>query len=295
MDGEIVTETNLEEYPLFRRGKVRDVYDLSDRLLIVATDRISAFDCVLNQGIPGKGKVLNAMAAFWFRLTGELAENHMISTDASDLPDGLAVRHPEIADRFMLVKKVEPLPVECVVRGYLAGSAWKMYRSAGAVQGHALPEGLRESDRLPSPIFTPTTKAETGHDEPMEPGVLEKTVGEDTASALARKSLDLYEMAFDYAKARGILIADTKLEWGVFNGELILIDEAFTPDSSRFWPADGWAPGQSQPSFDKQFVRDWLESSGWDKTPPPPDLPDEVVQKTAEKYAEARKRITGTG
>jgi len=291
MTSETVTETRIDELALFRRGKVRDVYDLGENLLIVATDRISAFDVVLPNGIPGKGAVLTKMASFWFGLTSGLCENHLVSTDPKDLPAGIAAKHPGIVDRFMIVKKVEPLPVECVVRGYLAGSAWKEYRSSGTVHGVSFPQDLEESCRLEKPLFTPTTKAHSGHDEPITLEQLGQTVGARTAGVLERKTMDLYEMAFDYARARGILIADTKLEFGVFNGDMILIDEIFTPDSSRFWPADEYGPGKSQPSFDKQFVRDWLESSGWDKNPPAPELPEDVVAKTGEKYAEAMKRL----
>ncbi|MHC5036861.1 MAG: phosphoribosylaminoimidazolesuccinocarboxamide synthase [Planctomycetota bacterium] len=287
-------ETQIAEFPLFKKGKVRDVYDLGDHLLIVATDRISAFDVVLPTGIPGKGRVLTKTAAFWFGLTAGVSDNHLVSTDPADLPGRLAEKHPEVVDRFMLVRKVEPFPVECVVRGYISGSAWKEYSREGSVHGERFPEGLQESDRLETPIFTPTTKAESGHDLPLTFEAVADLVGSETAEILRRKTLDLYAMAYDYAKARGILIADTKLEWGVINGKMTLIDEIFTPDSSRFWPASAYAPGGPQPSFDKQFVRDWLESSGWDKTPPAPELPEDVVQKTAEKYEEAMRILTAS-
>jgi phosphoribosylaminoimidazole-succinocarboxamide synthase len=294
MNPSVVVETRIEELPLFKKGKVRDVYDLDDRLLIVATDRISAFDVVLPNGIPGKGRVLTKMASFWFDLTSGRSPSHLISTAPADLPGEVGAKHPELHERFMIVKKVEPLPVECVVRGYLSGSAWKEYRGSGTVHGEPMPSDLKESDRLETPIFTPTTKAESGHDEPLTFGELTDRVGTETAEALRKKTLDLYAAAFDHAKARGILLADTKLEWGLYDGEMILIDEIFTPDSSRFWPAASYAPGGAQPSFDKQFVRDWLEASGWDKTSPPPDLPEDVVRKTAEKYEEAMRLLTSS-
>jgi phosphoribosylaminoimidazole-succinocarboxamide synthase len=287
----VLLRSDLPEFPLFKRGKVRDVFDLGDRLLIVATDRLSAFDVVLPDGIPGKGAVLTRMAAFWFRFTSGLVPNHLISTDPADLPAELDRAHPELAGRFMLVQKVKPYPVECVVRGYLAGSAWKEYREKGTACGLPLPAGLRESERLPEPLFTPTTKAETGHDENLGPGGLERLLGAGTADFLRRKTIEVYEKARAYAEGRGILIADTKLEWGERGGERILIDEILTPDSSRFWPADRYEPGKSQPSFDKQFVRDWLEASGWNKTPPAPKLPADVIAATAAKYQEAMRRL----
>ncbi|MCU0723129.1 MAG: phosphoribosylaminoimidazolesuccinocarboxamide synthase [Planctomycetes bacterium] len=293
MSTSVLTRSDVREFPLFKRGKVRDVYDLGDRLLVVATDRVSAFDAVLPTGIPGKGAVLTRMAAFWFGLAAPLAPHHLLSTDPADLPAGLDRSHPELRDRFMLVRKVRPFPVECVVRGYLAGSAWKEYREKGTVSGVRLPAGLRESERLPEPLFTPTTKAETGHDETLGPGGLEAIVGGETAEFLRRKTLEIYAMARSHAEGRGILIADTKLEWGEKDGERVLIDEIFTPDSSRFWPADRYEAGKPQPSFDKQYLRDWLEASGWDKNPPAPELPPDVVAMTASKYEEAMRRLTG--
>jgi phosphoribosylaminoimidazole-succinocarboxamide synthase len=293
MATDVVTRTDIREFPLFKRGKVRDVYDLGDRLLIVATDRLSAFDVVLPEGIPGKGAVLTGMAAFWFHFTGSLVPNHLLSTDPGDLPGDLGRAHPELAGRFMLVQKVDPYPIECVVRGYLAGSAWKEYREKGTVSGVRFPAGLKESDRLPEPVFTPTTKAETGHDETLGPGELERIVDRETADFLRQKTIEVYVRAREYAESRGILIADTKLEWGRRGGERVLIDEIFTPDSSRFWPADLYAPGKAQPSFDKQYVRDWLEASGWNKTPPAPALPAEVIENTARKYEEAMRRLVG--
>jgi len=282
-------ESNVPGYPR-RRGKVRDVYDLGDRLVIVATDRISAFDWVLPTPIPDKGRVLTALTRFWLRWLN--VPNHLLGADPIDFP--LAFRGSEFAGRTMVVRKTDVVPVECVVRGYLAGSGWKDYRRTGAVCGVALPARLREGDVLPEPIFTPATKAETGHDENIAFEQMAAAVGQDTANELRRKSLDVYAMASAYAGERGILIADTKFEWGRLpTGELIVIDEVLTPDSSRFWPADGYEPGRPQPSFDKQFVRDWLESTPWDKNSPPPELPAEVVERTRQKYREAYERLTG--
>jgi phosphoribosylaminoimidazole-succinocarboxamide synthase len=286
----IILQTSWADVPV-RRGKVRDVYDLGDRLLLVSTDRISAFDWVLPTGIPDKGCVLNQIAAFWFDLLGE--PNHLITTDVGqmDLPAG--IDRAVLAGRSSLVKKTRVVPIECVVRGYLSGSGWKEYRKQGTVCGIQLPTGLRESDRLPTPIFTPSTKAESGHDENISFQQTASNVGEELAGELQRRSLALFQRGAEYALQRGIIIADTKFEWGQIDGQLILIDEVLTPDSSRFWPADAYRPGQSQPSFDKQFVRDWLESTPWDKNSPPPALPDDVVAKTREKYVEAYEQLTG--
>jgi len=274
-----------------RQGKVRDVYDLGDRLVIVATDRISAFDWVLPTPIPDKGRVLTALTLFWLRWLN--VSNHLLSTESRDCP--AAFRGSEFAGRTMLVRKTAVVPVECVVRGYLAGSGWKDYRRTGAVCGNALPAGLSECEALPAPIFTPATKAETGHDENISFDQMAAAVGRDTAEELRARSLDVYCRAAEYARGRGVIIADTKFEWGRLpSGELILIDEVLTPDSSRFWPGDGYRPGRGQPSFDKQFVRDWLESTTWDKNSPPPPLPTEVVDKTRQKYLEAVERLTGS-
>jgi phosphoribosylaminoimidazole-succinocarboxamide synthase len=282
-------ESNVPGYPR-RQGKVRDVYDLGDRLVIVATDRISAFDWVLPTPIPDKGRVLTALTLFWLRWLN--VSNHLLSADLADLPPGF--RGPEFAGRTMLVRKTDVVPVECVVRGYLAGSGWKDYRRTGAVCGVPLPAGLKEGEVLPEPIFTPATKAETGHDENISFDEMAGAIGRDTATELRQKSLDVYARASAFAAERGVIIADTKFEWGRLpSGELILIDEVLTPDSSRFWPADGYEPGRPQPSFDKQFVRDWLESTAWDKNSPPPELPAEVVEKTRQKYLEAVGRLTG--
>jgi phosphoribosylaminoimidazole-succinocarboxamide synthase len=289
----VLLQTDYTELPRIARGKVRDIYDLGDRLLIVATDRISAFDFVLPAGIPGKGRVLNRLSTFWFGLTRELGPNHLLSTELSDLPASLRPYTAELEGRFMIVKKVEVFPVECIVRGYLAGSGFKDYNKSGAICGIPLPEGLREADRLPEPLFTPTTKATSGHDEPITFDQLRGIVGDSAAEELRRRSFETYALAAGYAETKGILIADTKLEWGVFNGDIVLADEIFTPDSSRFWPKDRYEPGRSQESFDKQFIRDYLESTRWDKTPPVPEIPDEVVQKTAEKYRQALFLLTG--
>src|SRR4051812_6610167 len=283
-------ESNVPAYPR-RQGKVRDVYDLGDRLVIVATDRISAFDWVLPTPIPDKGRILTSLTLFWLRWLN--VPNHLLSAESKDFPPEF--RGLEFAGRTMLVSKTTVVPVECVVRGYVAGSGWKDYRRTGAVCGNALPAGLRECAALPAPIFTPATKAETGHDENIAFDQMCAAVGRDTAEELRAKSLDVYRRAAEYARGRGVIIADTKFEWGRLpSGELILIDEVLTPDSSRFWPGDGYRPGQSQPSFDKQFVRDWLESTTWDKNSPPPALPAEVVEKTRQKYREAVERLTGT-
>jgi len=277
-------------YPC-RRGKVRDVYDLGESLIIVASDRISAFDWVLPTPIPGKGRILTELSCFWFTLLG--VPNHIISTDLADLP--AAFRLPALVGRTMLVRKTTVVPIECVVRGYLAGSGLKEYRATGTVCGVPLPAGLRESDLLPEPIFTPATKAETGHDENISFERMVQEVGLKTADELRARSLNVYGQAAEHALGRGVIIADTKFEWGRLpSDDIILIDEVLTPDSSRFWPGDQYAPGRAQASYDKQFVRDWLESTTWDKNSPPPELPSDVVEKTREKYAEAlRKLATG--
>jgi phosphoribosylaminoimidazole-succinocarboxamide synthase len=285
----IVRETSLPGLPV-RRGKVRDVYDLGDRILLVSTDRLSAFDWVLPTAIPDKGRVLTQIASFWFQLLNE--PDHLITTDVTkmDLPAGvdLAV----LAGRSMLCRKTEVVPIECVVRGYLAGSGWKEYQQSRTVCGIKLPDGLSESARLPEPIFTPATKAAAGHDENIAFEQMADAVGRDLAAQLRQRSLHIFQRGADYARQRGIIIADTKFEFGLADDQLLLIDEVLTPDSSRFWPADQYAPGQSQASFDKQFVRDWLSATPWDKNSPPPALPDEIVQKTRQKYVEAYERLT---
>ena len=288
----VVTQTSLDQFPV-RRGKVRDIYDLDDRLLLVSTDRISAFDWVLPSGIPDKGRVLTQLSRFWFENFSDVP-NHLISCDVGDfrLPQDVDIE--PLVGRSMLVRKTKVVPVECVVRGFLSGSGWKEYQDTGAVCGVELPTGLRESERLPGPIFTPATKAEQGeHDENITFLEMAAIVGEGLAEQLMQRSLDLYSRGAELAHQRGIIIADTKFEFGMLGSELILIDEVLTPDSSRFWPEDIYEPGHGQPSFDKQYVRDWLTQTGWDKNSPPPPLPAEVVAKTRAKYIEAYERITG--
>ncbi len=284
-----IVETNLG-FPK-RQGKVRDVYDLGNTLLIVSTDRISAFDWVLPGGIPNKGRVLTTLSQFWFNRLP--VEHHLLSMDVPDLPQISAVDREILTGRSMVVRKADVVPFECVVRGYLEGSGWSEYQRSGKVCGVALPSGLKQCDRLPEPIFTPATKAESGHDENVSFEVMADSIGYETASKLKELSLEVYRQASTYAATRGLLIADTKFEWGIFEGRIILIDEVLTPDSSRFWPADLYSPGQSQPSFDKQFVRQWLLTSGWDRNSPPPHLPDAVVVQTSDKYVEAYERLSG--
>jgi phosphoribosylaminoimidazole-succinocarboxamide synthase len=286
-------ETSLPGVALWRKGKVRDVYDLGERLLVVATDRLSAFDVVLPTGIPGKGILLTQMSLHWFRLLADVAPNHVVTAEVSEYPVELRRFRHQLEGRSMIVVKTDVLPVECVVRGYLAGSGWRDYRATGSVCGIALPKDLRESDRLEPPIFTPATKAETGHDENISYAVMASTVGVERAAEARRVSLGIYSRARAHAEARGIILADTKFEFGVRDGQLLWIDEALTPDSSRFWPRDGYVPGRSQPSFDKQFVRDYLETLRWDKRPPGPQLPPDVVARTVEKYVEAFERLRG--
>jgi phosphoribosylaminoimidazole-succinocarboxamide synthase len=276
------------------QGKVRDIYDLGDRLLLVATDRISAFDVVMADPIPDKGRILTQIAAFWFRLLSDIIPHHLISLDVGDFPPGCRPYREALAGRTMLVRKTRPLPVECIVRGYLAGSGWADYRNTGAVCGIPLPPGLRESDRLPAPIFTPSTKAEMGaHDENITLAEAAAAIGPDLAARVREVSLALYRRASAWAEPRGIILADTKFEFGVVNGDLLLIDEVLTPDSSRFWPREDYAPGRAQKSYDKQYLRDYLESLGWNKKPPPPRLPPEVVANTRAKYLEALRNLTG--
>ncbi len=279
---------------LLARGKVRDVYDAGeDRLVLVATDRISAFDVVLPDPIPDKGRVLTGLSSFWFEATADLVPHHVLSTDPSTFPPPFA-GVSALVGRATLVRKAKVVPMECVARGFLSGSGWTQYRAAGAVCGVPLPGGLVESDRLPEPIFTPTSKADTGHDLPLTPEEGVDLVGKGLFERLKELTLGIYERLADTSAARGIILADTKLEFGFADGELILIDEVGTPDSSRFWPAEVYAPGDAQPSFDKQFVRDWLDASGWDHEPPAPRLPSEVVAGTARRYVEAYERITGS-
>jgi phosphoribosylaminoimidazole-succinocarboxamide synthase len=290
MAGELY-ESHIDGLRLAFRGKVRDVYDLGDALLIVATDRLSAFDVVLPTPIPYKGEVLTALSKFWFERTRHLVKNHLLQRPLSEIVPPRAV--DTLEGRSQIVCKAKPLPVEAIVRGYLAGSGWNDYKRTGAVCGIPLPAGLREADRLPEPIFTPSTKAPQGeHDENISFAEAEKALGPDTARKVRDLSLTIYRFGAQWAEARGIIIADTKLEFGIYEGEVILIDEVLTPDSSRFWPRDQYAPGSSPPSFDKQYVRDYLTASGWNKRPPAPALPPDVVERTSEKYREALRRLT---
>ncbi|TML01450.1 MAG: phosphoribosylaminoimidazolesuccinocarboxamide synthase [Actinobacteria bacterium] len=277
---------------LHARGKVRDIFEAGDDLLMVATDRISAFDVVLPQAIPDKGRVLTGLSLYWFDRTSHLVANHLITADASAFPEPFGDDREWLAGRAMQVRRAEVVPIECVARGYLSGSGWKEYRASGRVCGVALPTGLVESDRLPEPIFTPATKEATGHDINISLDEMAERVGRGLAERLKELTLTLYEFAAARALERGIVLADTKFEFGFAEGELLLIDEVLTPDSSRFWPADRYEPGHPQPSFDKQYVRDWLDATGWDHEPPPPDLPDEVIEQTAARYREAYERIT---
>ena len=287
-----LTTTNLEGLPLVHRGKVRETYEVDDRhLLLVATDRLSAFDVVFDQPIPDKGAVLTQLSAWWFGELGHLGRSHFVSVDPADLPE--AARSPEMARRSMLVRRARRVDAECVVRGYLAGSGWAEYRRTGEVCGHALPAGLSESERLPEPIFTPSTKAEVGHDENISRDQLADLVGAELARELEERSIALYVEGARRAEAVGLILADTKFEFGFIDGELAVIDEVLTPDSSRFWDAAHYAPGSSPQSFDKQFVRDFVAASGWDKEPPAPTLPDEVIRGTRDRYVAAFERLTG--
>jgi phosphoribosylaminoimidazole-succinocarboxamide synthase len=293
MNKDVLLSTDFGGLKLFKRGKVRDVYDLGDKLLIISTDRISCFDVILPNGIPGKGKVLTALSCFWFDFIKEIIPTHFITADINKYPVELKKYESMLAGRSMLVLKTKPFPVECVVRGYLSGSGWKEYKEKQAVCGIKLPAGLVESDKLPQALFTPSTKAETGHDINVTPKYIEDLVGKETSDKLAKISMEIYQKAGRYASSRGIIIADTKFEFGMLDNQMLIIDEVLTPDSSRFWPADKYGPGSAQPSFDKQFVRDYLETLDWNKTPPAPGLPEEIIEKTSQKYFEAYKRITG--
>jgi phosphoribosylaminoimidazole-succinocarboxamide synthase len=289
----IITQTDCPELKLINRGKVRDIYDLGEHLLIVTTDRISAFDVIMNEGIPQKGYVLTQISKFWFEQMTDLIPNHLISTEVDDFPSICHQYRDQLEGRSMLTKKATPLPIECIVRGYLSGSGWKEYQQRGSVCGIQLPQGLTLSDKLPQTLFTPSTKAELGqHDENISFAEAAKLCGTELATQVRDTSIAIYERARDLAATKGIIIADTKFEFGMYDGQLIIIDEALTPDSSRFWPKDQYQPGKSQPSFDKQFLRDYLETLTWGKTAPAPDLPTEIIEKTGEKYLEALKRLT---
>ncbi len=296
MTHHVLMQSDFQDIPLLKRGKVRDVYDLDDKLLIVASDRMSAFDVVMDDPIPDKGRILTMISTFWFKQLEQVVENHIISTDPADYPEPCKNYSEALQGRSMLVKKTEPLPVECIVRGYISGSGWNEYRDKGTICGIRLPEGLQESEKLSQPIFTPSTKAESGtHDENISFDEAAGLLGRDTAEAVRELSLKIYAFGRDYAARKGIIIADTKFEFGRFEDRIILIDEVLTPDSSRFWPMDAYRPGGPQKSFDKQYLRDYLNGLDWPKTPPPPRLPDEIVQKTREKYLEALEQLTGKG
>ena len=293
MPNDALLQIDIPGVTKLKSGKVREVFDLGDRLLFVATDRISAFDVIMPNGIPRKGEVLTQISYFWFAQTAAFQPNHLLSKPGEPLPSKLQSFADKLGRRSMIVKKAKPLAIECVVRGYLAGSGWKEYKERQSVCGIKLPTGLKESSELPEPLFTPATKAETGHDENISFEEAARIVGADIAERARDASMKIYSFARDYARKRGIIIADTKFEFGQLDGQLILIDEVLTPDSSRFWPADQYAPGKSQPSFDKQFVRDYLETLDWNKNPPGPMLPDDVVAKTTAKYLDAYEKLTG--
>ncbi len=296
MTTDALIQSQMEDIPLLKRGKVRDVYEVDDKLLIVASDRMSAFDVVMDDPIPDKGKILTAISLFWFSELSSIIENHLISSNPADYPEVCGKYRSQLEGRSMLVQKTKPLEVECIVRGYLSGSGWQDYLRTGGVCGILLPEGLRESDKLPAPIFTPSTKAESGmHDENIGFEQAVDILGRETAEEVQRISLKIYEMGRDMAAQKGIIVADTKFEFGIKDGRLLLIDEVLTPDSSRFWPMDEYRPGGAQKSFDKQFLRDYLTEIKWPKQPPPPKLPEDIIQKTREKYMDALKRITGRG
>ncbi|MBN1849373.1 MAG: phosphoribosylaminoimidazolesuccinocarboxamide synthase [Deltaproteobacteria bacterium] len=294
MAGTILFKSDLKDLTLIKRGKVRDVYEVDNKLLIVATDRMSAFDVVMDDPIPDKGKILTAISIFWFEQLAPVVENHIISTNPPEYPEVCRKYEDQLEGRSMLVKKAKPLPVECIVRGYISGSGWNEYTSNGSICNIPLPKGLKESDKLPESLFTPSTKAEAGiHDENISFEKVIETLGKETAEIVRSLSLRIYEFGRDLAISKGIIIADTKFEFGLDNGHIILIDEVLTPDSSRFWPMDQYRPGGPQQSFDKQYLRDYLDKLDWPKQPPPPRLPDEIIQKTRERYLEALKRLTG--
>jgi len=295
MGNDVLLKTDFKDLKLFRRGKVRDVYDLGDKLLIVSTDRISCFDVILPCGIPYKGRVLTGISVFWFDFIKEIIPHHLITVDVDKYPPELQKYKAQLSGRSMLVLKTRPLPVECVVRGYLSGSGWNEYKEKQSICGIPLPKGLRQSDKLPEVIFTPSTKADVGHDQNVSQKYIADLVGAGIADDLRKVSIEVYKRASHYALQKGIIIADTKFEFGIHNDRMIIIDEVLTPDSSRFWPAEAYQPGKAQMSFDKQFVRDYLEELGWDKQAPAPDLPAEIIAKTAEKYLEAYRKLTGKG
>jgi len=292
---QIVTKTDIAEYKLLSRGKVRDIYEVdAETLLIVTTDRMSAFDVIMGEPIPYKGVILNSITLFWMERFADLVPNHLIASDVKDFPQPLHKYANMLEGRAVLVRKAAPLPVECIVRGHITGSGWKDYQKTGMVCGHSLPAGLVESAKLETPLFTPSTKAELGeHDENISVQRARELVGDDVAAQIERLSIEIFSKGREYAESRGIIIADTKFEFGIIEGAVILIDEVLTPDSSRFWPVQGYQPGKSQPSFDKQYLRDWLSAQDWDKTPPAPALPQDVITETRNKYAEAYSILTG--
>ncbi|MBP5655751.1 MAG: phosphoribosylaminoimidazolesuccinocarboxamide synthase [Clostridiales bacterium] len=289
----LIKDTDFIDLPVFCKGKVRNVYDLGDSLLMIVTDRISAFDVVFDELIPDKGKVLSSISAFWFDFTKDVIGNHVITTDVSQYPMGLDKYKEELSGRSMLVKKVDMLPAECIVRGYLEGSALKEYKKSGTVGGIKMPEGMVQGDKLPEPLFTPSTKEESGHDINITFEQLKDIIGEEDATALRDASLALYKKVSEFALTKGLILADTKFEFGKIDGKLVVADEMFTPDSSRFWDLEDYEPGRAQKSFDKQYLREWLETLDWDKTYPAPTLPEEIIEKTAEKYRECYSRLTG--
>jgi phosphoribosylaminoimidazole-succinocarboxamide synthase len=294
MQKEILLKSDFPKLKLFKRGKVREIYNLGNNYLIVASDRLSAFDVIMKQGIPYKGTVLNKISEFWFKYTGNIIPNHLITSDIKKYPGECADYLSTLEGRSMLVKKAEVIPIECIVRGYITGSGWNDYKKTGRVSGIKLPEGMQDSEKLPEPIFTPSTKAEIGeHDENITGDQAENIIGKEIFDKIKNASLKIYQVAADFALTKGIIIADTKFEFGIYNGEVILVDEVLTPDSSRFWPLDKYEKGKSQESFDKQYLRDYLLSVGFNKQPPPPDLPEEVINVTSEKYKEALFKLTG--
>jgi phosphoribosylaminoimidazole-succinocarboxamide synthase len=293
MTNKVLLKTEFKDLKLFRRGKVRDVYDLGDQLLIVSCDRISCFDVVLSNGIPDKGRVLTSISLFWFDLIKDIIPHHLITADVDEYPLELKKYKKDLSGRSMLVLKTKPLPVECIVRGYISGSGWKEYQQKQSICGINLPSGLKESDKLPKVIFTPSTKADVGHDQNVQQEYIEGLLGRNIAERLKNVSMLVYQRASEYALKKGIIIADTKFEFGMQDNKMIIIDEVLTPDSSRFWPLSEYKPGTSQPSFDKQFVRDYLETLDWDKTPPAPSLPEDIINKTAQKYRDAYRKLTG--
>jgi phosphoribosylaminoimidazole-succinocarboxamide synthase len=294
MDAKVVLQTNFPKLKLFARGKVRDIYEVGDYLLLVSTDRLSAFDVIMKQGIPYKGTVLTKISEFWFKLTQDVISNHLITTDINQYPEVCKEYSEDLKGRSMLVKKAKVVPIECIVRGYISGSGWKDYQATGKISGISLPEGLMESEKFSEPLFTPSTKAEIGqHDENISADQALNITDEDTFSILSNKSLEVYNKVSEFALKKGIIIADTKMEFGTFKDEIILVDELLTPDSSRFWPLDKYEKGRGQESFDKQFVRDYLLSIKFNRQPPAPDMPEKIIQKTCEKYLDIYKRLTG--